>query len=131
MKHTLLYICIAATALAACKGSDAPREDLAAKAAQSYYSQLAKGDYEAFAKGIADGDSLPPAYRSQLIDAAKQLMATQRDEHGGIDSVAIVDSRTDSITRQTVALLTLCFADSLKEEVAVPMVERDGEWKMK
>lgn len=132
MKHTLLYICTATLlTLAACKGGDAPQEDLAAKAAKEYYDHLLKGEVEEYMKGVADADSLPASYRSQLIDATQQLLDAQAKEHGGIDSVSAVGSRTDSLTRQTVALLTLCFKDSLREEVAVPMVERGGVWKMK
>lgn len=129
MRHyTLLYIA-AALALAACKG-ERQQEDLAARAAGEYYGHLVAGRYDEYLGGVADAESLPPSYRTGLIDAAKQTMAAQKAEHGGIDSVTVVGSRRDSLTGQTVALLTLCYSDSLREEVAVPMVEREGKWLM-
>lgn len=130
MKKNSLYIAAAAL-LMGCGSSEKPAEPLAAIAAKGFYDHLVKGNYEEYLKGLADADSLPPHYRSQLIDAAAQLVASQTAEHRGIDSVAIVGQRTDSLTAQTVALLTLCFKDSLREEVAVPMVESGGKWMMR
>lgn len=104
---------------------------MAAKAAQAFYGHLAAGRFDDYAKGMAGVDGLPPAYRSQVLDAARQLMAVQLTAHGGIDSVGVAGESIEESGGRAVALLTLCFHDGIREEVAVPMVEVDGEWKMR
>lgn len=121
--------CSAALLLAACK--DEPKEDFAAKAAKAYYDSLVKGRYAEYVDGFCNADSLPQSYRDQLIVNAKQFAAQQLTDHGGIADVRTVTSRTDSVNGRTDVFLLLCFGDSTKEEVVVPMVECGGVWKMK
>jgi hypothetical protein len=115
--------------LAAC--SQPTPEELASLAAKGYYDHLIHGEYESFLEGM----DLPeaPEYRSQLIDNYRQFMATQQSSRGGIREVRIVRAKTDSIQKQpyTNVFLTLCFGDSTNEEIVVPMVERDGRWRMR
>ena len=115
--------------LAAC--SQPTPEELASLAAKGYYDHLIHGEYESFLEGM----DLPeaPEYRSQLLDNYRQFMATQQSSRGGIREVRIVRAKTDSIQKQpyTNVFLTLCFGDSTNEEIVVPMVERDGRWRMR
>lgn len=131
MRSLVASLCVLAAALlGAC--SDGPKpEELAARAAKSYYDHLTAGRYADYVAGIIGSDSLPAAYREQLLTNAKQFMALQKEEHGGISEVRIVSAVTDTVRRQTDVFLMLCFGDSLKEEVVVPMVERPSGWKMK
>ena len=115
--------------LAAC--SQPTPEELASLAAKGYYDHLIHGEYESFLEAM----DLPeaPEYRSQLLDNYRQFMATQQSSRGGIREVRIVRAKTDSIQKQpyTNVFLTLCFGDSTNEEIVVPMVERDGRWRMR
>lgn len=106
-------------------------EELASLAAKGYYDHLIHGEYESFLEGLDLPDD--PEYRSQLLDNYQQFMATQQSSHGGIREVRIVRAKTDSIQLQpyTNVFLTLCFGDSINEEIVVPMVERDGRWRMR
>lgn len=115
--------------MASCGGGT--KEDYAAKAAKDYYDNLVAGRYIDYVNGIADGDSLPPSYKEQLLVNAKQFMAQQKEEHGGIVDVRTISSQVDSLHGRTDVFLLICFADSTKEEVVVPMVEHGGVWKMK
>jgi len=45
--------------------------------------------------------------------------------------VRIVNAQTDTIQKYTSVFLVLCFGDSTNEEIVVPMVEREGRWRMK
>lgn len=121
-----LLVCLA---LLGC--SQPTPEELASLAAKGYYDHLIHGEYESFLEGL----DLPydPEYRSQLLDNYQQFMATQQSSHGGIREVRIVRAKTDSIQLQsyTNVFLTLCFGDSTNEEIVVPMVERDGRWRMR
>ena len=70
-------------------------------------------------------------YRSQLLDTYSQFMAQQEQSHRGIREVRIVSAKTDTIQKYTNVFLTLCFGDSTNEEIVVPMVERNGSWRMR
>lgn len=117
------------------------REQLASMAAKGYYEHLARGEYDQFLEGLdkmAFLDSLEMttetrwSYRSQLTDNLRQFMAQQEQAHGGICEVSVSNVRTDTLTDYTSVFLVLCFKDSTKEEIVVPMVERaDGRWRMR
>lgn len=117
---------------ASCGGDNGPsREDYAAKAAKEYYDSLLAGGYAFFSAGFVGTDSLPPHYREQLVVNAKQYILEQKKQHQGINGVNIVTAKTDSVTKVTNVFLTLCFGDSVNEEIVVPMVEDNGVWRMK
>lgn len=130
MKHILLILSISFFFIA-CSDKEKHQEDLAAKAAKEYYDALIAGNYEQYISGIVDIDSIPPSYREQLLVNAKQMMSVQQTEHQGIKEVKTVTSKSDSLLKRTDVFLILCYGDSTKEEIVVPMVERNGVWKMK
>ena len=116
--------------LAACSGPS--KEEMASLAAKGYYEHLIKGETEQFLAGKAGSDSLPESYRSQLLDAYRQFVAQQEQNHLGIQEVRVVRAQTDSLADYTNVFLTLCFGDSTNEEVVVPMIEQGkGRWRMK
>ena len=122
--------------LAAC--GNATKEELAALAAKGYYDHLIHGEYEQFYEGMAqrtlpDGTALSDddAYRSQMLDNLRQFMAQQEQAHRGVLEVRVSNAATDTVQQLTHVFLVLCFADSTNEEVVVPMVERNGAWRMK
>ena len=52
-------------------------------------------------------------------------------EHGGIDSVRVLRAVADTAARRADVYLLLCFGDSTKEEVLVPMVGGPEKWRLK
>ena len=122
--------------LAAC--GTATKEELASLAAKGYYDHLIHGEYEQFYEGmdqrtLSDGTALSDeaAYRSQMLDNLRQFMARQAQEHRGVLEVRVSNATTDTVQQLTNVFLVLCFADSTNEEIVVPMVERQGTWRMK
>ena len=122
--------------LAAC--GSATKEELASLAAKGYYDHLVHGEYEQFYEGmdqrtLSDGTALSDeaAYRSQMLDNLRQFMARQTQEHRGVLEVRVSNATTDTVQQLTNVFLVLCFADSTNEEIVVPMVERQGTWRMK
>ena len=106
-------------------------EEQASLAAKGYYQHLVAGEYEKFLQGKDGSDSLPEAYREQLLTGYKQFMAQQEREHQGIREVQMSTVRKDTLTDYMTVMLILCFGDSTNEEIVVPMVEHDGRWRMK
>lgn len=133
MRKFLVAVCwlLAVVCCLSCSRQEPTPEELAGKAAKAYYDHLLAGDYEAFLQGKADSDSLPSDYRQELLHAYEQFMQEQEKSHGGIVEVALSNARSDSLQQVMQAFLLLTFKDSVKEEIVIPMVLRDGQWKMR
>ena len=116
--------------LAAC--GNASKEELASLAAKGYYDHLIRGEYEQFLEGVDQRERMADDdYRSQLLDCYEQFMAQQTTAHRGILEVRVSNAKTDTIQKYTNVFLVLCYGDSTNEEIVVPMVERNGSWRMK
>ena len=134
MRHTrfILLYAFAALLLFACggkKGND-PSE-VAGRTARLYYENLLHGHYAEFVDGHYRPDSIPDSYRSQLIDNMRMYVAQLNDDHHGLHEVRLLLATADTARREGNAFLLLCFRDSTKEEIVVPMVYADGLWLMK
>lgn len=128
MRHLPAFI----LALLLCMACANPSpEEMASLAAKGYYTHLMNGEYEAFLEGKAGAGSLPEGYREQLLTSYRQFMAQQNREHHGILDIRVSNATTDTALNYTNVFLVLCFGDSVNEEIVVPMVERDGRWRMK
>ena len=79
----------------------------------------------------SSSDSLPEAYREQLLAGYKQFMAQQNSQHNGINDIRVINAMRDTILNYTNVFLMLCFGDSTNEQVSVPMIEHNGSWRMK
>ena len=112
-------------------GNNPTKEQLAARAAQGSYQHLQQGDIDNYLAGVAGYDSLPEGYKSELKVNMKMFLARQKAEHGDITAVETSNAKADSTLNVVYALLNIQFADSTREEISVPMVERQGRWVMK
>ena len=108
-------------------------EQQAAEAAQSYYQRLLDGYPDGFLAGKAAYDEMPADYRDQLVKANEQYMKDVEQKHNGLRSVVVSPNvgRIDSTLHVVYAFLLRSYGDSTKEEVTVPMVQVDGDWKMR
>lgn len=126
----MLLLCSMVLVVACADSKPAP-EELAARAAGTYYGHLVAGRYDEYVSGVSNLDSVPEDYRSQLVTNAKMFAALQQREHQGISRVEVLRAKTDSLSGQTCVYLMLCFGDSTREEIVVPMVEQGGRWLMR
>ena len=126
----LLFLFLSLLLIGACSSGPTP-EELASLAAEGYYRHLLNGEYEQFMAGKDGLDVMPEDYREQMLAAYKQYMAAQQEVHHGVLDVRVSNAKTDSSLQLTNVFLVLCFGDSTNEEIAVPMVEREGRWKMR
>ena len=127
-----VFLGLAACLLLAC-GSGTP-EEMASLAAKGYYEHLMRGEYRQFLEGkdFQAMDTIGTIDRLKEHEInLRQFMAQQEKEHHGIREVRISNAQTDTVQKVTNVFLVLCFGDSINEEIVVPMVERQGRWRMK
>ncbi|MBR0263535.1 MAG: hypothetical protein IJQ60_06600 [Prevotella sp.] len=109
-------------------------EEMASLAAKGYYEHLMRGEYRQFLEGkyFVPLDTIGTIDRMEEHEVnLRQFMAQQEKEHHGIREVRISNVKTDTVQRVTNVFLVLCYGDSINEEIVVPMVEREGKWRMK
>ncbi len=117
--------------LVSCGKEEIKPGDVALQAAKAYYDQLLAGDYDAFVDGTLKGDSVSPAYRQQLVLNMQMFMERQKKEHKGIVSLTPMRAVADTAKHVAEAFLSVTYADSVREEIVVPMVEKKGIWYMR
>lgn len=130
MKKVILFI-FAMTVLASCENKKADPAEIVGKTAKVYYDYLLHGNYDAFVDGTYRKDSIPPAYREQLLANAKMFVGQQKEEHRGIKDIRIADAKIDTLRHVGSAFLILAYGDRTTEEIVVPMVEVKKIWYMK
>ena len=109
-------------------------EEMASLAAKGYYEHLMRGEYRQFLEGkyFQALDAVGTIDRMEEHEVnLRQFMAQQEREHHGIREVRISNAQTDTVQKVTNVFLVLCYGDSINEEIVVPMVEREGKWRMK
>ncbi len=105
--------------------------ELASLAAKGYYEELRQGRYDAFVEGIDGVAETPEDYRQQLRKAAEQYVKELEQQHQGISSIEVTSAKADSSLQSMNVFMVLCFGDSTREEICVPMVERSGAYRMR
>lgn len=134
MKHRycVCLIVLAAMLVIACGGkSDDNPSEMVGRTAKLYYDNLLHGRYDVFVDGFYRPDSIPGSYRSQLIDNARMYVAQMNDDHHGLYRVDLIRATADTARNEGRAFLLLCFADSTREEIVVPMVRVEKLWMMR
>lgn len=118
--------------MSSCHSKDTSNpEEMAALTAKTYYEYLADGKCEAWVDGFYRPDSIPANYREQLVANARMYVGQIRETHKGLVSVGIAGAKVDTAQHVGHVFLVLAFADSVKEEIVVPMVSSGGNWYMR
>lgn len=117
--------------LGGCKDEAPDAGQLAAVAAKGYYDLLLEGKYQDFVAGIRQRCKIPKGYHDQLVMNAKMFMEQQDKEHKGIARVDVLKANADTARHVANVFLNLVYGDSTKEQIVVPMVESQGEWRMR
>lgn len=130
-KLSLFFALFMILGLGACKSEGPDAGQLAAIAAKGYYDLLLEGKYQEFVAGYNQPNRLPDGYHDQLVMNAQMFVEQQQDEHKGMTKVQILNAKADTAHHVADVFLQIAYADSTKEQIAVPMVEVKGEWKMR
>lgn len=134
MNRTCLYLLFSVLFLTlSCTRSESLEsiQDRVGKTAEAYYNLLLHGKYSDFVCGMAGSDSLPAAYREQMIANAAMFVQQQKDEHEGIVSISYARCAADTAHHTAQAYLTIVFKDKTQEVFCVPMIQKGDVWYMK
>lgn len=100
------------------------------QAARHYYSLYTQGNACQFVEGMAGAESFSDDYRKQMQNVAAQA-ARELERKGGVVRVEAISDTLYAADSTAYVYLDLVFADSVHEQVGVPMVFVGGYWKMK
>lgn len=116
----------------ACSKDAAPStQKLATEVAQESYEALYNGKYEDFLKARANYDEMPQSYRDALTTSYRQHVAEVRKNHEGVTSVEAIRTENDTALGVMQVFMTVTYGDQSQEEIVVPLVKVDDEWKLK
>jgi hypothetical protein len=100
------------------------------QAARHYYTLFIRGDARQFVEGMAGAESFAEDYREQMRNVVAQA-AKGLERKGGVVRVEAISDTLYAADSTAYVYLDLVFADSVHEQVGVPMVFVGGYWKMK
>ncbi|MBO4657994.1 MAG: hypothetical protein J5637_00060 [Prevotella sp.] len=105
--------------------------EVASRTAKLYYDALLEGKYDVFVAGLDHHLGDVGDYDSLLVANAKMYVDRQREAHQGIAAFEVTRVECDDSAHAANVFLEVHFADSTKERIVVPMVERDEVWFMR
>ena len=89
-----------------------------------------KGDVDHYLQGLADYDSLPEDYRSQLRDMHLQFLENEKKVRGGLASVkSLRDTLVDD--SHAFVFLEVAYGDSTREQISLPLVLTAKGWRLR
>lgn len=124
-------LCLTLTGCGSKKEEQQPEEYLAAAAAKEYLEAIYSGHYDDYLDGRAGAASMPSSYRDELLTAYRSHANRVERLRQGVSSIDVIRTQADTATSTMLVFLAVTFGDSSREEVVVPMVNSDGEWRMR
>lgn len=100
------------------------------QAAQRYYTYFVNGDAKQFVEGMADSQTFPEDYTRQMQDVIAQA-AKELARKGEVVRVEALSDSLYAADSTAYVFLDLVFADSVHEQVGVPMVFQKSKWRMR
>ncbi len=127
MKRVAYALLLALVSLSSCWDDRNNVHEEVRRIALEGFECMIQGDVDGWLAMVADYDSLPDGYRTQLRDAMLQHVDKEMKAHGGLASVEVTgDNIIDSITAEV--YVQLMYADSVSERIHLPMIRRKGVW---
>ena len=100
------------------------------QAAQRYYTFYTQGKAKQYVEGMAGADMFPEDYKEQMQNVITQA-AKELAKKGGVVRVEALSDSLYAADSTAYVFLDLVFADSIHEQVGVPMAFEKSKWRMK
>ena len=102
----------------------------AQRAAQQYCALYTQGKTKEYVEGMVGSESFPPEYKEMLQDVLAQG-AKELERKGGVVRVEATSDTLYVADSTAYVYLDLVFTDSVHEQIGVPMVFQEGNWRLK
>lgn len=102
----------------------------ALQAAQHFYTLFIQGDAQQYVEGMAGAETFSADYKEQMQNVIAQG-ARELERKGGVVRVEALSDTLYVADSTAYVYLDLVFADSVHEQIGVPMVYQKGSWRMK
>ena len=99
-------------------------------AAERYYTFFIQGDAKKFVEGMADSPSFSEDYCWQMQSVVAQA-ARELAKKGGVVRVEALSDSLYTSDSTAYVFLDLVFADSIHEQVGLPMIFQNSKWRMR
>ena len=99
-------------------------------AAKRYYTLFVQGETKQFVEGMADAQTFSEDYSRQMQDVIAQA-SKELARKGGVVRVETLADSLYAVDSTAYVFLDLVFADSVHEQVGLPMVFQKSKWRMK
>ncbi|MBO7068339.1 MAG: hypothetical protein J6W52_06635 [Bacteroidaceae bacterium] len=100
------------------------------QAAQHYYMLLIQGEARQFVEGMSNAETFTEDYKEQMQNVIAQA-AKGIAKKGGVVRVEALSDTLYVADSTAYVFLDLVFADSIHEQIGLPMVFQKGVWRMK
>ena len=132
MKHARILFLLLVAFLASCTKTapDTFSHESVQQAAQRYYTYFVNGDAKHYVEGMADSQTFPEDYTRQMQDVIVQA-AKELARKGEVVRVEALSDSLYAADSTAYVFLDLVFADSVHEQVGVPMVFQKSKWRVK
>lgn len=102
----------------------------AQRAAQQYCTLYTQGKTKEYVEGMVGSESFPTEYKEMLQDVFAQG-AKELERKGGVVRVEATSDTLYVADSTAYVYLDLVFTDSVHEQIGVPMVFQEGNWRLK
>lgn len=126
------FLLLAFLFLASCTKTnpDTFSDESVRQAAQRYYTYFINGDAKQFVEGMADSPSFSEDYSRQMQSVIAQA-AKELAKKGGVVRVEALSDSLYTTDSTAYVFLDLVFADSIHEQVGLPMIFQNSKWRMR
>lgn len=100
-------------------------------ALECYRALYIQNKPEKFIRGRVIADSINEEQRQQLIMFYKQHVLKTERQRGVVRNIDFSHAEPDTALHTMQVFLKMTYDDASQEEIVVPMVEKNGEWRMK
>lgn len=102
-------------------------EDVAAM-----YAPYIRGDYDKYVAQMESLDDKPDSYRQEMAMLMKQRHRQQEDDHsGGPLSCRVTKLEFTPDSSYCSAFILVTYMDTTEEEILLPLVHKDGQWRLR
>ena len=132
-KRSPLFVLLLSFLLAACSpgGKGEGLQPPTADEVMAYYELYRCGNYSDYVKAMQSCDDKPADFCKQMADALKQHAARIKAEKGGAVSAEFLRTEMHAEHSAADAYLSVTYGDSTKEEIILPLVFWQDQWRLK